>query len=316
MAMPDPTDDSGKDARRRIPVLMVLSDPAMAEALAAELRALAPELEPVAWRRDLDDAWLARVPCALAWRLPSGLAQRLPSLQWICCTGAGVDKVLVPGLPERVQVSRVVDAEQAAGMAQYAALMVLRHARGLPRYEAQQVQRQWRRQAVAAARHRVLVLGRGEVGQAVAEALRALGFALSAWHTQAGPLHAALHSADVVVNTLPLTPATAHLLDAAALAALPEGAYLVNLARGGHVVEADLIAAVRSGHLAGAALDVQVTEPLPADDPLWDVPGITITPHIAAQPAWRTVAQQFVRSLAEVRAGRAPLHLIDRRRGY
>ena len=300
----------------RTPVLVAVADPAQAEDLLAALMAAAPHVEPVPYRREMSDAKLAHIACALAWRMPTGLAERMPALRWVCATGAGVDKLLVPKLPERVLVSRVVDPEQAAGMAQFAALMVLRHARGLPGYEAQQRERRWRRHAIAAARHRVLVLGRGEVGQAVAEALTALGFMVSAWHRQAGSLLSLLSRADITVNTLPLTPETSGLLDAAAFAAMPPGAYLVNLARGGHVIEPDLIGAVMSGHLAGAALDVQEHEPMQADDPLWSVPGIAITPHIAAQPSWRTVAQQFALSLALVQRGELPAHRVDRGRGY
>ena len=119
-----------------------------------------------------------------------------------------------------------------------------------------------------------------------------------------------------VINTLPLTRATEGLLDASAFASMPRGAYLVNIARGGHVVEADLIAAVRSGHLGGAALDVQLHEPLPPDDPLWTVPGITITPHIASQPLTEVVAEQFVAGLRCLRCGEPLPNLIDRSRGY
>ena len=97
---------------------------------------------------------------------------------------------------------------------------------------------------------------------------------------------------------------------------MPAGGYLINVARGEHVVESDLIAAVRSGHLAGAALDVQQHEPMPADDPLWAVPGITITPHIAAQPSSETIAEQFVAALRAVQTGGAIPNAIDRARGY
>ena len=295
---------------------MVLPDPAQAGALHAALHALAPEIEPVADARDWPDAALAQIEYALAWRLPAKLAQRLPALRWILATGAGVDKLLLPELAAATQISRVVDAEQAIGMAQFVALAVLHHARGLAAYESQQHSRQWRRQPLVAARQRVLVLGRGEIGSAVGRSLQALGFEVAHWHSQAGPLLAALAGAEVLVNTLPLTPETAGLLDARAFAALPQGAYLVNVARGGHVIEADLIAAVASGHLAGAALDVQQHEPMPPDDPLWAVPGISITPHIAAQPSWHTVAEQFVAGLRCVQAGQVPPNLVDRRRGY
>ena len=97
---------------------------------------------------------------------------------------------------------------------------------------------------------------------------------------------------------------------------MPPGAYLINIARGRHVVEPDLIAAVRSGHLAGAALDVQRNEPMGTDDPLWDVPGITITPHIAAQSSPSTIARQFIEGLRRVERGAAPPNAVDRQRGY
>jgi glyoxylate/hydroxypyruvate reductase A len=127
--------------------------------------------------------------------------------------------------------------------------------------------------------------------------LEALGFPVRGWRRDGTRCASVLAETDIVVNALPLTPQTEDLLDAEAFAAMPRGSYVINIARGGHVVEADLIAAVRSGHLAGAALDVQRHEPLPADDPLWDVPGITVTPHIAAQPDHATVAAQFVANL-------------------
>jgi phosphoglycerate dehydrogenase-like enzyme len=113
-----------------------------------------------------------------------------------------------------------------------------------------------------------------------------------------------------------LTAETEGILDARAFAAMPRGAYVINVARGQHIVEPDLIAAVRSGHLSGAALDVQRREPLPADDPLWSVPGITITPHIAAQPSTETVADQFVASVRALQRGEPMLNEVDRARGY
>ena len=117
-------------------------------------------------------------------------------------------------------------------------------------------------------------------------------------------------------DALPLTPQTEGLLNARTLAWLPRGAYLINIARGAHVVESDLIAAVRSGHLAGAALDVQAHEPMPADDPLWAEPGITITPHIAAQSSPRTIAEQFVQGWRCLRRGVPPPNPVDRALGY
>ena len=201
-------------------------------------------------------------------------------------------------------------------MAQYVAAVVLRQVRGLAAYDALQAQKAWRRTPMAAARHRVAVLGWGEVGREIGRVLSALGFEVTGWRRSSGDLHALLAHSDIVVNALPLTPQTLGLLDVAAFAALPAGAYLVNIARGGHVVEPDLVAAVQSGHLAGAALDVQGVEPLPPDDPLWQVPGITLTPHIAGQSSPQVVVAQFLASLERVRQGLPPLNPVDRALGF
>lgn len=298
------------------PVLLIGAEPAYTEAMTAELLRLQPGLDLQRLSRQSTDAELARCEVLLGWRLPAGLAARLPRLRWVCCTAAGVDKLLTPELPATVPVSRIVDEDQALGIAQYVALVVLSWARDLPQLQALQRDRQWLRHPMAAARQRVGVLGRGEIGRAIGQALAALGFPVRHWHREAGPLHAFLGGCEVLVNALPLTPQTDRLLDAAALAALPRGAYLVNIARGSHLVEADLIAALTAGHLSGAALDVQQHEPLPPDDPLWTTPGVLVTPHIAGQSTNDTVIRQFLAGLQALARGEAPPQQVDRQRGY
>ena len=296
--------------------ILLLADPAMAAPLVAAIAAQAPELQLLPYSRTLEPATLAGVEVVLGWRFPPGLAARLPALRWVCAMAAGVDKLLVPELAQSVLMSRTVDPDQALGIAQYVAMMVLRHARALPVYEQQQRARQWTRHPMAAARSRVLVLGWGEVGRECGRLLAALGFTVTGWRRSSGPLHVALAEAEFVIDALPLTPQTEGLLDAAAFAAMPRGAYLVNIARGAHVVEADLIKALQSGQLAGAALDVQAVEPMTDDDPLWHQPAITITPHIAAQSSPHTVAAQFLAGLACLRAGQPLPNAVDRDRGY
>jgi phosphoglycerate dehydrogenase-like enzyme len=297
-------------------ILLLPPDPSMSPALVAEVQALAPGHVLLPDSRLLGDAELARVDVVLGWHFPPGLAGRLPALRWVCSMAAGVEKLLVPDLAPTVPVSRVVDPDQALGMAQYVAMMALRHVRQLPLYEMQQRERSWRRHPMAAARPHVAVLGWGEVGRALAPPLQALGFRVEGCHRGAGQLFELLGRSDIVVVALPLTPETAGLLDAHAFAAMRRGAYLINVARGGHVVEADLIAAIEGGQLSGAALDVQQREPMAADDPLWCTPGITITPHIAAQSSFATVARQFVDGLACLDAGRPLPNAVDRGRGY
>ncbi len=158
--------------------------------------------------------------------------------------------------------------------------------------------------------------------------LRDVGFDVIGWRRSAGAvgdlptflgepgLRECLAACRIAVCLLPLTAATEGLLDHERLGWLPRGGYLINAARGGHVVEPDLIERVRDGHLAGAALDVQVQEPLPADSPLWDDPRITITPHVASNPSPDAVARQALENLRRVRAGEPLLNPVDRTAGY
>ena len=296
---------------------LLLTDPMPAGYFRPAIHAIAPDAELIDYRRDMSDAELAAIDVVLAWRFPPGVAGRLTGLKWVCSVAAGVEKLLVPDLAPAVPMSRIVDAEQAEGIAQFVVMMALRHARGLVAYEALQARHEWRRQPVGAVRSRVAVLGMGTMGGAVARLLAAVGFEVQGWSRRTGgPLEALLGASDIVVCALPLTPQTDGLLGAQAFAQMPTGSYLINIARGAHVNEADLIDAVRSGHLAGAALDVQRHEPMPADDPLWDVPGITITPHIAAQSSPQTIAAQFIAGLHCIQRGEPPPQTVDRARGY
>ena len=296
---------------------LLLTDPMPAGYFTAAIRAIAPEAELIDYRRDMSDAELAAIDVVLGWRFPPGVAGRLTGLKWVCSVAAGVEKLLVPDLSATVPMSRIVDAEQAEGIAQFVVMMALRHARGSLAYEALQARHEWRRQPVGAVRSRVAVLGMGTMGSAVARLLAAVGFEVHGWsRSTGGALEALLGASDIVVCALPLTPQTDGVLGARAFAQMAAGSYLINIARGAHVVEPDLIDAVRRGHLAGAALDVQRREPLPPDDPLWDVPGITITPHIAAQSSPETIAAQFVAGLRCLQRGEAPPQRVDRARGY
>jgi len=296
--------------------ILLLADASMSAPLVAALQTQAPELALLPYSRSLDMAALASVEVVLGWRFPPEVAGQLPALRWVCSMAAGVDKLLVPELAPGVAVSRVVDPDQALGIAQYVVALAMSHVRQLPLYAAQQQERQWRRHPMGAARSRVAVLGWGAIGREIGRVMQALGFEVSGWRSNSGPLHELLARSEIVVNALPLTAQTEGLLDAAALAAMPRGAYLINIARGQHLVEADLIAAVRSGHLAGAALDVQMIEPMLADDPLWTEPGITITPHIAGQSSPDMVASQFIAGLRCLQRGSPLPNAVDRSLGY
>ena len=297
--------------------VLLATQPIPAAVFMAAIRARAPELELLEYRSALLDADLADVDVVLGWQMPTGLPSRLPRARWVCSVAAGVEKLLAPDLAPQVRVSRIVDHEQAAGIAQFVVAMALRHARSLELYEAQQRARDWTRRPIAIARHRVGVLGTGAMGGEIARWLERCGLVVRGWNRRSPEsFEVLLAGSDIVVCALPLTSETEGLLDARAFAQMPRGAYVINVARGAHIVEPDLIAAVRSGHLSGAALDVQQREPLPADDPLWSVPGITITPHIAAQPSMDTVAEQFVAAVRALERGDPLPNEVDRSRGY
>jgi glyoxylate/hydroxypyruvate reductase A len=243
--------------------------------------------------------------------------------------GAGVDHLLrVPGLPASVPIYRLSDAGMAAQMAEYAVAAVLRAFRGLDRYAASQAAGVWQPQP---ARERgsfgVGVMGAGVLGRAVLAALRPFGFPLRAYartaraiedvHVFGGDdLASFLSGCAVCICLLPATAATRDLFDARTLAWLPRGGHFVNLARGELVVDADLVAALDSGALASATLDVFRTEPLPPDHPFWHHPRVTMTPHVAAITLLRESSEQVAAGIRAVEAGAEPPGRVDRARGY
>lgn len=254
---------------------------------------------------------------------------------------AGVDRLLADAsLPPQVPLARMVDPAMTAAMVQTGVWAVLSLQRDFFTYARQQQAACWRLWPQRRASEcRVLILGLGEMGRALAQQLLALGYPVSAWRARAATDHVAadapapvppgvrlhvgaadwlpaLAEADVLVNLLPLTPATRGLLDARCFAALPEHAALVNLARGGHVVEADLLQALDSGHLSHAVLDVFRQEPLPASHRFWSHPGVTVLPHAAAQTDARSAAHEVALNVQALRAGRPLRHLVSRARGY
>jgi glyoxylate/hydroxypyruvate reductase len=164
---------------------------------------------------------------------------------------------------------------------------------------------------------RVLVLGAGQMGTAVAQRLAVHGYRVASWRARdRAPLSNVLRDAEIVINLLPLTPATRGLLDARCFAALPRGASLINLARGAHVVDADLLSALDSGQLQRAVLDVFHSEPLPPAHAFWHHPRITVLPHVAALTDERSAAQVAAGNLRALASGHAVANVVDRKQGY
>ena len=272
----------------------------------------------------------AAIDVALVANAPAGSLRGLPRLRLVQSLWAGVERLLTdPDLPAGVPLARMVDPAMAEAMAQTALWAVLALQRDFFGYAAQQHARHWQQHPQRRADElKVGVLGLGEMGRACARKLAANGYAVSGWSrrptvldgvaTASGDagLTALLGASDIVVNLLPLTDATRGLFGAATLARMPAGASLVNLARGGHVVEADLLDALDRGQLRHAVLDVFQTEPLPLDHAFWRHPQVTVLPHVAAQTDPRSAAGVVARNVRALREGRPIEHLVDREAGY
>jgi len=265
---------------------------------------------------------------------PPGSLRGLPKLRLVQSLWAGVDRLLQdPTLPPDVPIARMVDPAMNASMAETALWATLSLHRGYFDYARAQRQGLWQPQPQRRADEvAVLVLGLGQMGLTAARRIAQQGYRVSGWSLRPRPeaggqdglaMHAGpaalpplLAHSDVVINLLPLTPGTSGLLDAGFFAQMPRGAGLVNLARGAHVVDADLLAALDDGHLAHAVLDVFHTEPLPTEHAFWRHPRITLLPHVAAQTDPHSASAVVAANLRALFAGRRPDHLVDRSRGY
>jgi len=259
-----------------------------------------------------------------------GVLAGLPNLKAVLSLWAGVDSLLGdPTFPRHIPLARMVDPLLGVDMTHFAIHWVLHFHRGLHRYADFQRRAEWHPISYPeAADRRVGVMGLGALGSDAAVKLAALGFAVAGWAKQeraldgvecfAGTerLEAFLNRTEILVVLLPLTPETRGIINARTLAALPRGAFLISLARGGHIVNDDLLAALDSGHLSMALLDAFRPEPLGREHPFWRHPGIIVTPHVASKTTPRTAAAEIAVDVRRLLAGKMPRHLVDVTRGY
>lgn len=298
----------------------------MAKPIVAEFQRLAPDIQ--VWT-SIDDAPPEEVEVVIAWSIKPGILSSFPNLRMVCAATAGVDKIMPSDLPADVPVTRVVDPDQPTGISHYVLAMALRHIRGLALYAEQQRRGEWiRHPSRDISRCRIGVLGLGSVGSAVATTFAKLGFPVLGWSRSAKQLEGVtscvgdqglaevLALSNVLVCTLPLTDKTRGLLNRDTLSQLPTGAFVINVGRGEHIVEADLLELLDSGHLAGAALDVFSKEPPQPDDPIWSHPRIEATPHIATEPSYELAGQQCIENVRRLHDGRPLLNQVDRQKGY
>lgn len=262
----------------------------------------------------------------VTWTAPERLAETYPNLRLIFSVGAGVDQFDLAALPPGVGVVRMLEPGLPEQMREYVTLGVLALHRELPRYLENQRSRRWQAAAnLPAAERRIGVMGLGTLGQAALAALAPFGFPLAGWSRSAKTipgvncftdLAAFLARTDILVCLLPLTPETEGILDADLLAGLPEGACLLHVGRGRHLDEAALLAALDSGRMSAAMLDVTEPEPLPADRRLWSHPRVILTPHVACQTRAADAAAHIVAGVRADIAGMPVPGLIDLTRGY
>ena len=278
-------------------------------------------------------AWPTDEPCdyVVGWKPPVELFVRQPKLKAVINYGAGVDAILaMHAVPAHIPIIRLEDAGMAQQMAEYAIYGVIHHQRHMQIYHAQQRNNQWQQHEDRSnvTRPTVGVMGLGEMGGTVAARLSAFGYSVRGWSrsqheiedvlTFAGhdSLPAFLSGCDVLVSLLPLTELTKGIINASTLAQLPRGAFLVNAGRGGHLVDADVLAALNSGQLAGSMLDVFHEEPLAKDHPYWSHPNVIVTPHISAATPIKDACAQIVAKISALQRGELVSGVVDPNVGY
>ena len=271
----------------------------------------------------------AAVTVALVWAPPPGFFAPMSNLRLIVNLGAGVDSFAGRNDLPDVPIVRLSDPAMVALMTSYVLFAVIRYARNIDVLEAAQRETAWRYvEPRPLSAVKVGVLGLGELGAAAARALAGLSLDVTGWSRSPKQLPgiACVHGLDaldeliaeveILVIMLPLTPATKGLIDKARLRRMKPGAKLINVARGSIIDEEALIAALREQHLGGATLDVFAREPLPVESPLWRMPNVLMTPHLASIPVPESAASVVAESIRRIARGEPPLHRIDPARGY
>ena len=288
------------------------------------LRAALPDAEVTLWT-----AGAPAADYAVVWAPPQQFFDEQPHLKTVFNIGAGVDALLRLKLPPHAQIVRLDDAGMSVQMAEYVCHAVIRHFREFDAYEADTRQGKWSfRKPRARADFPVGVMGLGVLGERVARALRTFEFPVNGWSRSPKAVEGVqcfsgiqgfkdfLAASRVLVCLLPLTPDTRDIMNRTTLSQLQAGGYIINVARGAHLVDDDLLALLDNGHLAGATLDVFRTEPLPPGHPFWTHPSITVTPHTSARTLRSESIAQIAGKLIALQRGQAVAGIVDSARGY
>lgn len=305
---------------------VIKSTPERAKVWSALFSAHLPDQKVEIWP-DIADP--AAVEFMAAWVPPPDLATTFPNLKLLFSVGAGVDQLDLSAVPAQVQVVRMIEPGLTEGMVEYVRFAVLALHRGMLRYVAQQRAQVWQAHPYPPASSvTVGVMGLGQLGLPVAEAIRAMGYDCQGWARSprqiadirtfagAGEFDTFLATTDILVCLLPLTQETIGCLARSLFARLPRGAGLIHCGRGRQLVSDDLIAALDEGQLGAAILDVTEPEPLPVGHPLWSRDDVLITPHTASITRTETGGLSILDNLRRFRRGEALVGSVDRAEGY
>ena len=271
-----------------------------------------------------------KITMALVWKHPKGILNRYPHLKCIASSGAGVDFIFNdPDGPKHIPITRVVDPMLANDMSEFIIALVFNHLKNLNLYKADQLSHNWIPKNYVRIKDVIIgIMGMGELGNHVAKSLRHIGFKVQGWanssKTMAGiktfvgqkELPPFLCTTNILICLLPLTERTSGILDKQLFKQLPQGAFIINVARGGHMVDSDLLEFLEKGHLSGAGLDVFHEEPLPKGHPFWNHPKIHITPHIASVTDIASVVPQILENYERLQNGQPLLHQVSFQKGY
>lgn len=297
------------------------------EAWKDAIRAAAPNVEVYSF---LEEHPKDRIDMALVWKHPKGSLNQYPNLKCISSSGAGVDFIFADAsAPTHLPITRVVDPFLASDMSEHVIAVVFAYLKHLNQYKIDQINRVWRPLNYhRIADFRVGILGLGALGGLLAKDLVRFGFRVQGWSqskkniekvkifTGQVDLPNFLATTEILICLLPLTQNTRGILNKTLFEQLPQGAYIVNVARGGHLVDEDLLEMLDNGHLSGAALDVFHTEPLPTDHPFWAHPKVHMSPHYASVSDTDSVVPQILENHQRVLEGRPLQNLVSMAKGY
>lgn len=276
-----------------------------------------------------DDQDLEEVDVLICWKLPEGKVARMPGLRLVHSVGAGCESIVSHPLPKNINVCRVVDNSQVQGMVDYCTWAALYYYRELDKVLKNSRDKVWEwPNQVPKNTYKIGVMGLGNMGANVAESLLRDGFSVAGWsrtrkqingidcYAGNSEIGSFVENLDLVICLLPLTSETRGILNSRLFAAMKPRSVLVNLGRGEHIVEVDLLAALQERHLRGALLDVFEEEPLDESSQLWETEGILVTPHMASASSPEEIARQIHENISRLRNGKSLLNVVNNNLGY